>query len=648
MATSGLTPGPRELINADGDSFGAELADVEAVLAHLPNDERRAYRDRNATAIARHPASQLLIVAGPGSGKSYLFLERIRYWVEEYGEPHIYVSTFVRKLVDDLLNEVAVKLDPGVKNRVDGSTLHSLARSILERSSGTSDLPLDPYIKVIAGDRWERVVWRDVLAFHAGLSGYSHRDLRAQFQEDELSDEGEWLELRATYDRLRSFYNAVGFADMIVSARTAVEENPELVEHPFWIVDEFQDLNRAEEHLIRALTREATGVLIAGDDEQALYQQMKGATPEIIVAYYEDHEFVNAMLPYCSRCSYYICLAASAFIDHHRGDDAIAKSYLPLEADPERVKVQIILTAAPRTAVAYVARFLDDHAEELKAHADAMEAGAETDPFLLILSPETEAGFLQKATEELFDLVSAWGSKGLHRSQDYWNVVDFCMAAWRPDNFTVRKVLDHDGVSVDDVHELIVTAFGEDKSLVELDSELLSRIMFECHEVAAVVEAEDTGADEKAARCAELVSAVSDVGRLARELDAHPISKGGAADEGDARVEGAPTLSPVEVLSMIGAKGLSAKHVIVLGCDEQNMPRTTPLEFYVALSRARETLHLVTSLGARGATAAHPYIYDIPEEYCEYVAFKQSGVEKLAGQQGFRKKLRVLTRHRRG
>jgi superfamily I DNA/RNA helicase len=244
-------------------------------------------------------------------------------------------------------------------------------------------------------------------------------------------------------------------------------------------------------------------------------------------------------------------------------------------------------------------------------------------------------------------LVSAWGSKGPHRSQDYWNVVDYCAAAWRPDNFTVRKVLDHDGVSADDVHELIVTALGEDKSLVELDSELLGRIMFKCHNVAAAVEAEDTGTDEKAARCAELITAVSDVGRLARELEAHPISKGGAADEGDAAVEGTPTLSPVEVLSMIGAKGLSAKHVIVLGCDDQNMPRTTPLEFYVALSRARETLHLVTSLGARGATAAHRYIYDIPQEYCEYVAFTQSGAKQFAGQQGFRNKLRVLTRHRR-
>jgi hypothetical protein len=40
MATSGLTPGPRELINVDGGSFGDELAGLQAVLAGLPNDDR--------------------------------------------------------------------------------------------------------------------------------------------------------------------------------------------------------------------------------------------------------------------------------------------------------------------------------------------------------------------------------------------------------------------------------------------------------------------------------------------------------------------------------------------------------------------------------------------------------------------------------
>jgi hypothetical protein len=58
----------------------------------------------------------------------------------------IYVSTFVRKLVNDLLNEIEVKLDADARTQVEGATLHSLARSLLERSGGTSDLSLGPYV----------------------------------------------------------------------------------------------------------------------------------------------------------------------------------------------------------------------------------------------------------------------------------------------------------------------------------------------------------------------------------------------------------------------------------------------------------------------------------------------------------------------
>ena len=636
----------RELINEDGRPFADDIDQVKAELAGLPNDGREDFRNRNASAIACHPARRLLIVAGPGSGKSFLFLDRIRYWLTQDTGARIYVSTFVRKLVNDLLNEIEVKLDAETAKQVNGSTLHSLARSILERSGGASGLSLGPYVKVIAGDHWERVVWRDVLAFHPGVTGHTIGVFKAQYQDDALSAEPTWVELRATYDRLRSFYNAVGFADMIVSARQAIKENAGLVEHTFWIVDEFQDFNRAEEHLIRVLTGNADGVLIAGDDEQALYQQLKGATPEIIVAYYGDPDFANAMLPYCSRCSYYICLAASAFMDHHRDEGSIAKSYLPLAADPDATKVQVVLTAAPRTAVAYVERFLKDHAEELRAHEQAMSAGDEADPFLLILSPQREVSFYLDAAEELFDLVSAWGTEGAHRSRDYWLVVEYCMAAWRADNFAVRKILDHEGASTPAVHDLIERAVAESKSLAELDDDLIREALAKSHQVVDIVEPEETSAPEKAAQCAETLP-VGDVDRLARELEQHPISKTGPADEGDASVEGTPALAAVEVMSLVGAKGLSAKHVIVLGCDTTNMGYATTLQFYVALSRARKSVHLITALKAKGASEVHPYVYDIPEEYCDYLAFKRDGIERLAGQIGLKDKLRRLTSYRK-
>ena len=42
---------------------------------------------------------------------------------------------------------------------------------------------------MIAGDHWERVVWRDVLAFHPGVTGHTIGALKAQYQDDELSAE---------------------------------------------------------------------------------------------------------------------------------------------------------------------------------------------------------------------------------------------------------------------------------------------------------------------------------------------------------------------------------------------------------------------------------------------------------------------------
>ena len=58
---------------------------------------------------------------------------------------------------------------------------------------------------------------------------------------------------------------------------------------------------------------------------------------------------------------------------------------------------------------------------------------------------------------------------------------------------------------------------------------------------------------------------------------------------------------------MTGAKGLSADHVIVLGADATNLHGTSSEMFFVALTRARTSLHLVFSWGARAATEGeHP------------------------------------------
>ena len=87
------------LIKEDGSPFSAiEISEATRQLDALTAEQRMSFRNANAKAIAEHPAEKMLIVSGPGTGKSYLFLEKIRAWLDAHQDQTILVTSFVRKL----------------------------------------------------------------------------------------------------------------------------------------------------------------------------------------------------------------------------------------------------------------------------------------------------------------------------------------------------------------------------------------------------------------------------------------------------------------------------------------------------------------------------------------------------------------------
>jgi hypothetical protein len=654
--SDGNTPLPRSLINTDGEPFGDELQSVQDALEALENAERKTYRNTNATEISVHASRRLLIVAGPGSGKSFLFLSRIQFWLPLDGESLVYVSSFVRKLVKDLQADVEQKLAEDDRGRVTVTTLHGLSRSLLERNRGTFAQSLKPHINVAAGV-WQPMVWSDVREFHEELTGsHSLRALEKQFHTEEYLEDAMWSALRATYFTLCRFYNAVGFADMIVLAREAVDENPDLNQHVYWIIDEYQDFNASEDHLIRSVTDSAKGVLLAGDDEQALYQQLKSSLPEIIISYYDSPEFTNAMLPYCSRCSYFVCLAASAFISHGRIEGSIKKIYLPLVVNEQATKVQVVATSAPVSAVSYIQTFIADHQAELDEHTAKMEAGEETDPFLLILTPQRHARFYNTndADKALKEWLGQWQAIDTGHSDDYKRVATYLAADRDPlDNFALRKILHYEGASSAEVHPLLVSALDGDQPLSSIDSPLILSAVGKCTTVNQIVGDTALSPQEVVSRLCEILP-ITNQDRLCAELEADPLSAGifGPDEDADEAIETAGASAAVEMLTMVGSKGLSAKHVIIIGCDDVNLANTSRLTFFVALTRARESLHLITSAKAGGGSVAHSFVKELPEGCCEYVVYKKTGAvtESLSGSAAWNARLEqwvTIARRRR-
>lgn len=620
---------PRELFNEGGEVFDEELDALLSEFTQLDNGARKSYRDHNAEYVATHSASRILVVAGPGSGKSFIFLSRIRHWLASDSKAKVYVSSFVRKLVRDLQGDVATKLSEDDRTRVTVSTLHGLARSILERSHGSSEHKRHPHTNIVT-ETWMKVVWNDVRAFHSGLpDSYNLASVLRMFHSEEFDSSDEWPQLLATYEKIASFYNSVGFADLIVLAREAIDERPGLIDHTYWIIDEFQDFNASEDHLIRSLTAKADGVLIAGDDEQALYQSLKVSLPKIIISYYQGCEFANAMLPFCSRCGYWICQAASAFIAKGRLDTSIKKIYLPLSIEKSEPKVQMIATPSPSSVVDYIQKFISDHEAELDQHIERMKSGDETDPFLLILTPDKRLGLLKTdgADHVLRSWLAQWSTISTGHSDDYRRIQTYCAAVGiQADNWVLRRVLHYEGLTGTQVHPLIESALNGSCSLAEVESNVIADALAKCSEVSAIIDRTSLPIAERVQAIGELI-AISNPSAVAEELEVTPIPGGifAVEDEAEEAIETAGASAPVELLTLVGSKGLSARHVMVIGCDNVNLNYMTRLTFFVAMTRARKSLHLIVSAKSRGSQTSHAFLDDIPDEMCDFKCYKKTG-----------------------
>ena len=167
----------RFLVNEDGSPFDlAEVAAIEAQLIALSTSDQTAFRNGNAEHVAQHPAARSLVVSGPGTGKTTLFRKKIQHWLTKTPMATILAVSFVRKLVGDLADDILG--DPSLarkqQKQVHVQTLHRFARSVLEKSHGTTTHPLEPHFSLIGGP-WIDLVWEDVLqlADKAGDADYS-------------------------------------------------------------------------------------------------------------------------------------------------------------------------------------------------------------------------------------------------------------------------------------------------------------------------------------------------------------------------------------------------------------------------------------------------------------------------------------------
>jgi superfamily I DNA/RNA helicase len=626
---------PDHLIKIDGNPFDtAYLLNQKLELEALSNVDRIEYRNQNARTISLCDHGKLLLVSGPGTGKSTIFINQINHWFTQDSETGVLVISFVRKLVSDLESDLRRRLPPEQFRRVNVSTLHRFARSVLERNLGAPNLPLRRHIDII-NPRWSEPVWNDVMCLLAvGDASINIKDFHAQWHNDALLD-GNWSEVHLKYNAICRFYNAVGFADSIVRAKLALEANPALITSQHFIFDEYQDFNRSEENLINRVVHDARALLMAGDDDQVLYAGLKSATPELIRARYTDTSMANAMLPYCSRSSFHIVKSANSFISNVPIEGRINKLYLPINTDVETAeKVRLVACTTPTTAVDYIKRFIEIHRDELLSRRAALEDGSNKDSFLLILSPTKEIKFYPKQKAILEGIISEFKPIRNRLVEICFRFIDsFRCSNNLTNNFLFRKILHYEGIPQNVIRDYLNQALARDVNFCNLTDPGILNILEKLARLRTVCINDDLSNNQKSSAIVQVLGIDSEAEIPIRTvLENNLVTSDIETEVGDI-----PDASAVDIMTIVGSKGLSADHVIVIGFDNVNFGNISKNAFYVAMTRARLGLHIITSLKAGGSQTAHEYIHQLPEEHISYSKYKKTdrSVEELSSKQEF-------------
>jgi DNA helicase II / ATP-dependent DNA helicase PcrA len=281
--------------------------------------------------IAAYSGARLRVVAGPGTGKSFALMRRLARLLEEGTPPsRILAVTFTRTAAADLRTDID-RLGITGCDAVEVTTLHGLCFGILKReavlrSTGRAPRPLmkfevdglvhDLVDQAFGGVRDKR---KRLLAYEANWArlqfeepGWAQDPIDRQFQADVL----EWMK----------FHKAMLVGELVPETRNHLRStplSPDLRRFDHVLVDEYQDLNKAEQDLVELLASGAK-VTIVGDDDQSIYG-FKYAHPDGILQYGTVHPDTHTeTMTECRRCPQTVVQMASSLIQANQKRSAKA------------------------------------------------------------------------------------------------------------------------------------------------------------------------------------------------------------------------------------------------------------------------------------------------------------------------------------
>ena len=246
-----------------------------------------------------HGKGPLLVTAGAGSGKTRTLTERVIHLINSNVDPERIVAiTFTNKAADEMRNRIVTGIKRTGKKKLPYiGTFHAFCAHILRKEA--KNVGHDHNFTIFDDDDSLRVVKKSVASLKIpddkkNSPAFFLKEISNAKMELLTSDglESPLKEVFEDYESRLQEQNAFDFDDLITKVVELLSANPIKLkkyqdQYDYILVDEYQDINRAQYVFIKLLSKEHKNINVVGDDQQSIYA-FRGANIKTFLDFERD------------------------------------------------------------------------------------------------------------------------------------------------------------------------------------------------------------------------------------------------------------------------------------------------------------------------------------------------------------------------
>ena len=286
-----------------------------------------------------HKNGPLLVIAGPGTGKTKVITHRIAYLIRHHGikPENILAITFTNKAAQEMQERVNDEIGEPHGSNIKVSTFHAFCVSVLRKHA--LRIGLSENFTIFDQELQDEILTESVREANLDADAYPPwllrniiSDAKCKLQDPVDAAEGADIHDPGTVENIRSVlrnyqdklaeYDALDFDDLLVKVVELFQQVPEVLkdyhrEIAYILVDEFHDVNSVQYHLLQLLCAAPEQNLMAvADEDQAIYS-WRGSNPQYIDDFRADFNPRTLELDDHYRCSEKILRAAEEVISRN-------------------------------------------------------------------------------------------------------------------------------------------------------------------------------------------------------------------------------------------------------------------------------------------------------------------------------------------